>query len=136
MSNRQFAEEFFERLKDKLLSRDMFKGIPQWMCNNTRIKGKPWSFYEHEFQIDIVGSNANNLWVKKSSQVGLSESTIRMLLCFLAMQQESTGIFVLPHSNKVRNFSKARVDPIITNSPKLKSLVVNGANSVELKMLG
>ena len=136
MSNYQFATSFHERIKDKLLSRNMFEGIPEWMCNNLRLKGRPWSFKDHEFQKEIVGSNANDLCVIKSSQVGLTESTFRMILCFLAMQEESTAIFVLPHNNLIPKFSRARVDTMINTSPKLREMVGSGANSAYLKMIG
>ena len=136
MSNYRFVQSFHERIKDKLLSRNMFEGIPEWMCNNLKLKGRPWTFKDHEFQKEIVGSNANDLCVIKSSQVGLTESTFRMILSFLAMQEESTAIFVLPHNNLIPKFSRARADTMIKTSPKLREMMGNGANSAYLKMIG
>ena len=136
MSNYSFANSFYEKITNKLLSKNMFEGIPEWMCANLRLKGRPWSFKDHEYQVEIIGSNANDLCVIKSSQVGMTESTLRMFLAFLAMQEESTAIFVLPHNNMIPKFSRARVDTMLKTSPKLRSMMGSGVNSAYLKMIG
>ena len=136
MSTYSLNREFFDRTRDKVLTKGMFTSIPDWIINNTKLLGKKWSFFEHEFQLEIARSEANKLVVIKPSQVGLSELSVRVFLAFLAMHQGSTGIYVLPHIKQAGKFAKARLDPVIENSPRLSQLVITAANSNEFKRIG
>ena len=128
--------DFFTRLKDTLIGGDIFKNIAEWIVNNTRLRGRQFSFDEHEFQIDIAGSPAQEGCVKKCSQVGLTELAVRIALAWLAISDGRSLIYVLPTSKFAGKFSKSRIDPIISSSPKLKDLVVPAADSSDLKRIG
>lgn len=131
----QYAD-FYARMKDSLIGGNIFKNLAEWMVNNTMLKGRKWSFFEHEFQLDIAGDPAQEGCVKKCSQIGLTELAVRMALAWLAISDGRSLIYVLPTSKFAAKFSKSRIDPIISSSPKLKELMVTAADSSDLKRIG
>lgn len=111
-------------------------GLSRWLEENTsdpRDANKKWSFKDHEFQIAIANEDRPLATVKKCSQVGLSELSVRVALGLLVILPSSTAIYTLPSTNFARKFSKARIDPVIKNSRFLSPLVPRDASSSELK---
>lgn len=128
--------DFHSRIEDKLLRNGVIDKIPEWICENTTLNGKPWSFKDHEFQVAIARETAHEMVCVKCSQVGLSELQVRKTLAFLAIRQGTTAIYVLPHNKFAAKFAKGRVDPVISGSEKLKKLIVAASDSSEMKMFG
>lgn len=129
-------EDFYARVSDRLLSGGAINKIPEWIERNTTLKGRPWAFRDHEFQVAIAADTAYEVVVMKCSQVGLSELQVRFTLGFLSIKQGTTGIYVLPHRNFAQKFAKGRIDPVIEGSEKLSNLAVAAANSSEMKRFG
>lgn len=113
--------------------------IPQWLIDNTRNPrdpSLPWSFDRHEFQMAIAADAASKVVIRKCSQVGLSELAVRMLLALMSIYPHSTAIYTLPTTSFARQFAKARIDPVIKDSPLLRSRVNRDTDSSELKLIG
>ena len=46
-------EDFYARVSDRLLSGGAINKIPEWIERNTTLKGRPWVFRDHEFQVAV-----------------------------------------------------------------------------------
>lgn len=128
--------DFYLRLKDSLVGGDIFGNFGDWLRENTTLGGKPFSFFEHEFQQEIAGDPSTDGVIMKCSQVGLTELAVRIALAFLGISNGRSLIYVLPTSNFAAKFCKSRIDPIIQHSHKLTDLLVTAADSSSMKRLG
>jgi hypothetical protein len=128
--------DFFIRLKDNLVGGDIFGNIGDWLMENTTLGGKPFSFFEHEFQKEIAADGTPDGVVTKCSQVGLTELAVRISLAYVGISNGRSLIYVLPTSNFAAKFCKSRIDPIVDNSKKLSELLVTAANSASMKRFG
>lgn len=128
--------EFHASVHDSLNLGNFIDRLPAWMCSNTFVKGKPWSFEDHEFQLDILRESKPEVGVQKCSQVGITEEEVRRMLGFLAMSTGVTAIYTLPTRNFAMKFSKSRIDTVIDRSPYLIKLLKPGANGSEFKQIG
>ena len=70
----------------------------EWICENTTLGGRPFSFKNHEFQIGIVNDTHDRIVTKKISQVGLSEISIRKTIAFLARYPGVRAMYSFPTS--------------------------------------
>ena len=110
-----------------------------WIIANTRhprVASQHWSFKDHEFQIGICNEHRYKASIRKCSQIGLSELSVRIMLALLAIYPSTTGIYTLPSAGFARKFAKSRIDPVISASPDLKPMVPTEINSSELKRIG
>jgi hypothetical protein len=87
-------------------------------------------------QIGICNATQRHVKVRKCSQVGLSEISVRLALGMLAIYPGSTAIYTLPTAKFAGKFTKARINPVVEASKTLKDLVPSGADSSELKQFG
>lgn len=110
--------------------------VAEWMCTNTFIGGKPFSFKDHEYQEKIVMSNAPQIVVKKCSQVGISEMSFRRTLALLDLIPGFTAIYTLPTASFAANVMKTRIDDIIRTSARLSYKVDKSVDNTEIKRLG
>lgn len=129
-------QDFFSRVSDRLGGDSLSTALAPWITKNTTLNDKPFSFREHEFQIDIANDTAEEAVVKKCSQVGLSELSVRITLALLAVSNGRSAIYVLPSAKFGAEFSKARVNPVIENSTALSRLIIPGSNGAMMKRIG
>lgn len=138
MANKQLAA-FTDSLKAKI---DKTSLVPSdWICKNftnPRNDRLPWSFKDHEFQIDIanVPETKREVAVRKPGQVGLSTLQIRIILAFLVTHDNTKGAYTLPTSAFSREFVASRVDPTIESSPLVSSLVSKDTDNTSMKRIG
>lgn len=59
--------------------------------------------------------------VQKPTQVGVTELAINATFFFLDKKGESV-LYMLPNDNQLGDFTQARIDPVVENSPYLKDL--------------
>jgi hypothetical protein len=133
------ARQFLDRLKAGVSTAIDLTQMSKWMVQNTthpKDATQPWSFKDHEMQIGICDASQGHVVVRKCSQIGLSEISVRISLALLSIYHGSTGIYTLPTASYARKFTKARFDPVITGSEYLKSQVPSGNDSSELKQIG
>lgn len=129
-------QDFFSRIADRVNSGAILRDLPTWIQRNTRLKGRPWSFKDHEFQIDIAKDTSPNKAVKKCSQVGLTELQIRLALAYLRVSNGRSLIYVMPYTKMAMKVTQSRIDPIIAESPALSKSLGAGANSSTFKRIG
>ena len=110
--------------------------LEDWILRNIRLKGKSFSFKEHEYQQAILADKHNKIVVKKCSQIGASELNISRALAFVNLYPGVKLSYVLPSAKFAQKFVKMRFDPVIAASPNLKSRLERGSDSSELKQFG
>lgn len=128
--------DFYSRLADRLGTSTLANALASWITNNTFLAGNPFSFKDHEFQIDIANDVHPDVVVQKCSQVGLSELSVRISLAILGVSNGRSLIYVLPSAKFASEFTKARIDPVIETSAKLSGMLVSAANSSLMKRIG
>jgi len=100
------------------------------------VSGTPYSFKDHEYQIEIIKDTSARIAVQKCSQVGLSELMVQKILAMAATMQHVRIIFTLPTKEMAMAFSKDRFDGAIDQSPMYTSLVESASNSASQKKIG
>ena len=129
-------QDFFSRIADRVNSGAILADLPQWISRNTYLKGRPWSFKDHEYQIAIARDTSPRKVVKKCSQVGLTELQIRLALAYLRVSNGRSLMYVLPYTKMAMKITQSRIDVVIDSSPSLKNSVGVGANSSTYKRIG
>lgn len=125
-----------ERLKAATLNKFTASSIPEWITRHTFIGGEPYSYVDHEYQEKILRDMSQEVVVIKPSQVGVSETSIRLALALCAVQRGYTVAYTLPTAGFAGTFMRTRVDPVIQSSPYLSSLVHSTTDNSEVKRLG
>lgn len=85
----------------------------EWMCQNTTIRKRPFTFEGYEFQRAIADDMHPDVSVIKCSQVGLTEVQIRKYLGMLTRGNALAGIFTLPNEKMFRRIYSGRIKPIL-----------------------
>lgn len=112
MSN--FFHELLQQKAEERFSVDALDmSNSDWICKNTTLKKRPFSFEGYEFQKKIVDDLHPDMSVIKISQVGLTEVQIRKALAFLLRNRGTSLIFSLPNDEMFERVSKGRVKPIV-----------------------
>jgi hypothetical protein len=110
-----------------------------WVEKNTRDPvntHKPWSFKHHEYQRAILDDTSAQVVVRKTTQCGLSELSLRLALAIVSKFSGINVIYVLPTANFASRFAMNRFDPVIQASPKLQAQVSKEVNSNQMKRFG
>lgn len=110
--------------------------VGDWLCKYTRLDGRPFSFKDHEMQIQICNDTNSRKVVQKCSQVGMSEIAARITAAIAAMTKGKHIIYVLPTRTFATKFSSSRFSPIIHESPMLMSMSDKAVKSTELRKIG
>lgn len=138
-----FDEDLFLTLVDQVESASTTGGglsnISKWIETNTSDPVDPnkrFSFKGHEYQREILDDNHPVVSIKKSTQCGLSELSIRQALAILAKYRGIHGIYVMPTAHGAQKIASTRIDPIIEASPRLRNLVAKDVDSTMLKRIG
>lgn len=85
----------------------------EWICDNTHIKARKFSFEGYEFQRAIADDMHPDMTVIKCSQVGLTEVQIRKYLGILTRGNSVNGIFTLPNEKMFTRIYNGRIKPIL-----------------------
>lgn len=130
------VESHLERLQSTLSGGSSLARIPQWMCDNTRLRGNKFSFKHHEYQLQILNDPSPHKVVRKCSQVGISEMSARLAMAQANIIPGFTVIYTLPTADFAKTFAKTRMDPIIQNSPKLQNALHPDNDNTQVKQFG
>jgi hypothetical protein len=89
------------------------QSMGDWICANTTLKKRPFSFRDYPFQKAIADDMHSNLSVKKCSQIGLTEVQLRKYLAILARSTAINGIFSMPNEKMFTKVYNGRLKPIL-----------------------
>lgn len=138
-----FSWDLFDSLIDQLDAAASAAGgrnnIDKWIISNTSDPMNPhlpWSFKEHEYQIGILTSQHPRNLIMKTSQIGVSEAIVRLVLALLAKLPGRHCIYTLPDATFARGFSSSRFDPVVAASKRLQALVSKDLNNSHMKQIG
>lgn len=131
MSN--LADRHIERLRAKVLKRFTAKDIPEWLTEHTFLEGLPFSFKNHEYQEKIARDDSVEKVIKKCSQVGISELSLRESLALVNIIPGFVIAYTLPTAGFASTFSKTRVDPVIQSSRYLSDALDKRVDNSEVK---
>ncbi len=109
----------------------------EWALQVPEPKGE-LDFDRFPFQRELYCSSVGQreVVIKKAAQVGVSAFCIRWAM-YWAGARGRTALYVFPRQRQLRDFSDARIKPLIATSPLLKELVAAGAvQNNGLKRLG
>jgi hypothetical protein len=128
--------EHLERLRAGVLKTHTLATAGDWICNNTYLRGELFSFKDHEFQRVIVDDPSREKNVRKCSQIGLSELSMRLTLALPNILDATTWIYTMPAAAFAKLFVKTRMDPVIETSPALRDAVDKTTDNMEIKRFG
>lgn len=123
---------FLESLAAKIRDSKTTISNAEWICDNTTIGGKGFSFKNHEFQIGIVNDSFPNICTVKTSQVGLTECTVRKTIAFLARNRGVRAMYAFPNLLLRNNNAKTRIAPILREDFPPKSGDVRSSELYQL----
>ncbi len=125
-----------DRLRMRLNREEGLKNLSQVVLDHAYVEGKPFSFKDHEYQIEIMNDTRQRIGVRKCSQVGLSELMIQKTLAVMTVMPNIRIIFTLPTKEMAVEFSKDRFDGAIVASDHYTAMVKAGDNSAGYKKIG
>jgi len=106
-------EELYQSVKLRFGSTGSTASMGDWICENTTIKKRPFSFEDYAFQKAIADDMHPDLACKKCSQIGLTEVQLRKFLAILARSTAISGIFSLPNEKMFTKVYNGRLKPIL-----------------------
>jgi len=106
-------KELLGRIQNRYSVDSLEMSMGDWLCQNTSLRGRPFSFKRYPFQRAIADDLHPNMDVIKPSQVGLSEIQVRKSLAFLARNRGTTLIFTMPNEKMFERMSTTRILPIV-----------------------
>lgn len=112
MSNQHVAE-LYQRIKGRYSVDSLAMSMGDWICENTHLRGRPFSFKRYPFQKAIADDLHPSMDVIKPSQIGLSEIQIRKALAFVARNRGTTLIFTMPNEKMFERMSTTRIMPLV-----------------------
>lgn len=131
-------ERHLDRIRAATTSKLGRKDLPQWIERNTFLNGRPFSFKGHEYQHRILLEDSPEVVIRKSAQTGISEMAMRMALGLVMIMPGTFRIgYTMPTAHFAASYSKTRFNPIIQQSPVLRSAVsADDIDSAETKTFG
>lgn len=106
-------EELYQAIKLRFGDVNASQSMGDWICSNTTIKNRPFSFEHYQFQRAIADDMHPHMTVKKCSQIGLTEVQIRKFLAILTRSTALAGIFTFPNGDMHTRTYNGRIKPIL-----------------------
>jgi len=110
-------------------SSDTGMTVADWVFRHTfnisRYTGKlgPLNFWNYPWQVQILNDDSKRICIQKSTQVGISEICLRKGVWFIITHPGTTLYYTLPDEGLANHFSDIRLETLVDNSPRLKSLL-------------
>lgn len=110
-------DELYQAVKLRFGDVNASQSMGDWICANTTLKKRPFTYDRHPFQKAIADDMHSNVSVIKCSQIGLTEVQIRKFLAILTRSTALNGIFSLPNENMFTRTYNGRIKPILETDP-------------------
>lgn len=124
------------RMKSGAYNQYNLANLDEWLTKFTRLNGKPYSFKDREFQVDIIRDPSKTQIVMKPAQTGLSELSYRFAVAACCCMDNFACIYTFPTATDAQNNNRTRINPMIADSEELKRLVDPELNNSEIKKFG
>lgn len=105
--------------------------------NQVKLQNGLFSFKNHEYQVELMGSMSRRLVCMKGAQGGFTEAIVLLCLHGMIIGRFPLGcLFLFPSGDDVSEFSKARFGPLIAANYKSIGKYVKSTDSTTLKRIG
>lgn len=135
MNQNPYVAEFLNRIDARFARDTEAMSIGDWLCANTKLRGRPFSFDRYPFQKAIADDLHPNMDVIKPSQVGLTEVQIRKAMAFLARHRGTSLIFTLPTDAMFERTSSTRILPLAKEENAFNLETESGEKPIRSKSL-
>lgn len=129
----ELAKIHVDRLRAGTTGRFTSADIPEWLERNTTLHGNPFSFVGHEYQVKILKDQSREKVIRKCSQVGITELSVRNALAKCALIKGFVVGYTMPTFTMANVLMRTRVDPIISESAYLSSMIHPTLDNADLK---
>lgn len=126
-------DELYQAAKLRFGSGASSQSMGDWICDNTTIKKRPFSYEGYYFQKAIADDMHPDLVCKKCSQIGLTEVQLRKFLAILARHTAINGIFSLPNEKMFTKVYNGRLKPILEADNVFNPPSLNGSKPTRSK---
>lgn len=109
-----------ERIQTALDPRSQVRSAAEWLTKNTTIKGKPFSFVDHEYQKVLLDDPTEVKYCIKCSQVGISEIAVRRVIAKTQLHAGINAMYVLPTAAFASTFSSTRLASALDSAKAAK----------------
>lgn len=108
-----------------------------WVYNNKlQLSHGPWELGGHEYQVGWLQEQAREQVFIKGAQIGATEVLVLKTLHGMIHQKYPSGaLYLFPTRDDVRDFSKARFDPLIATNDFIGQYVQN-TDAQNIKQIG
>jgi hypothetical protein len=108
-----------------------------WITNNNlELSHGPWDLLGHEYQVPWLQCDAPEQCFIKGAQIGVTEALVLKTLHGLIHGKYNAGaLYLFPTRDDVKDFSKARFDPLIEANSFIKDYVQN-TDAQNIKQIG
>lgn len=109
--------------------------ILQWIDKNNlkTSRGEPFEWTKHAFLIQPMSDWSKHIAIRKSAQIGFSESFGFLKSIYAALFYKWNIIYTLPTDTAAENFVTTKFDPMLTYNPELETVVKGGKSIKEIK---
>jgi hypothetical protein len=113
-------------------TRAVAEPLAEWAVRRIRLDGKPFSFEGHEFLRDIYDDTAPHVVLCKAAQIGGTVWAVLRAIhsCVMGLNV----MYLFPTRTDVLDFSRSRVNPLLSENPFLSKLM-RDTDSVGLKKI-
>lgn len=120
MSKLSNITEILNNLSEEELIEVLAQVDPVSFAEHTRIlRGEPFSLKDRKYLHDIYRDESKKVILVKGRQVEGSETTLNLILGFLAKNPYTTALHCFPRQQQAETFSKTRLNTSIAESPYL-----------------
>jgi len=116
----QSYSQHLSRVRAAIDPRAQAATISEWLIKHTTINSRAWSFRDHEYQRTILDDPAPIKYVKKCSQVGISELAVRRVIAKVQLHAGINAMYVLPTAAFASMFSSTRLASALDSSKEAK----------------
>lgn len=128
--------DHLRRISSGINDRFTLKQVPDWIVKHTKIKGKPWNFKNHEYQLAYLMDDSVEKCCRKPSQIGITEVSVRETLALIRILRTITGIYTMPSADAMTKLVTGRVNPLIAESEDLRGSISSTVDNTEMKQFG
>lgn len=127
-----FTRQHLERVLAGISPQEV-ANLAAWIEQNTFLRGLPFSFKDHEYQRTIAVDKARIKYIRKCSQVGVSELAVRLAIAFCMVNRGVNLLYVLPTALFASTFSATRLAVALDNCPVADDALHPGTDSTTVK---
>jgi len=121
-------------VQDRLNKAGQRYSLPEWTKRNIFLDSISFSFDMHPELMALYKDTHPNIKIRKSVQIGASCYAISFIL-YGAIEGRLNALYCGPTDDWIKDFVPGKVDPIIRDSPKIKSKI-GEVNTPFLKKIG